>query len=95
MALVVVLALSAIAPATASARFDNNPVYFPSAATRQAATTPAERVVRVGDGGFDWHDAAIGAVAGVGLAVLIATGGAVVVRRESGPFSRSTKEEVS
>jgi hypothetical protein len=43
MALGVVLAVSAIAPATASARFDNNPVYFPSPATRQAASTTVVR----------------------------------------------------
>jgi hypothetical protein len=95
MALGVVLAVSAIAPATASARFDNNPVYFHSPAISQAATTPAVRIVHVGDGGFDWGDAAIGAVAGVGLALLAATGGVVVMRRESGLTDHGPKGEVS
>jgi hypothetical protein len=74
------IALAAIAPAAASARFDNNPVYFPQ-------PRPTVAVVQHPSGGFDWGDAAIGAAAGVGASAL-AFGGATAMagrRRQTAP----------
>jgi hypothetical protein len=95
-ALGLALALSAVAPAAASARFDNNPVYVPGVASTHVAATPAVRIVRIREGGsFNWADAAIGAAAGLGLAALAAAGSAAVTRRESGPSGRGPKGQVS
>ncbi len=77
--LALVLAASAIAPAAAAARFDQNPVYVP---TPTYAARPAVRVVLVGEGGgFKWGDAMIGAAGGLGLSILGLAGGQVVTRR--------------
>jgi hypothetical protein len=46
MALGIVLAVSAITPATASARFDNNPVYFPTPRREHVATAADAEAVR-------------------------------------------------
>ncbi len=74
-ALGLVLATGAIAPAAASARFDNNPVYVPVA-------RPSVRIVRIHQGGgFEWGDAMIGAAGGLGLSILGVAGGQVVMRR--------------
>ena len=68
------LALVAIAPAAASARFDNNPVYVPA-----SQPAPAVRVVQA-NGGFHWGDAGIGAAGGAGASIL-AVAAAIVSRR--------------
>jgi hypothetical protein len=84
--LALTLALGAIAPTAASARFDLNP---PPAKTTQSSQ-PAVQVVRVpAPGGFDWGDASIGAAGGFGLSMLAIGGGLVITqrrgRRPSGP----------
>jgi len=76
------LALVAIAPAAASARFDNNPVYF-----HPTGPAPAVRVVHA-SGGFDWGDAGIGAAGGAGVSLLAIAGAAGMAsrrRRTAGP----------
>ena len=81
-ALALALALGAIAPAAASARYELNP---PPAKTTQSSQ-PAVQVVRVSaPGGFDWGDAGIGAAAGFGLSMLAIGGGLVITQRRGSP----------
>lgn len=85
--LALTLALGAIAPAAASARFDLNP---PVAPTTPSAR-PAVQVVRVSaPGGFEWGDAGIGAAGGFGLSMLAMGGGLVVAQRRGRRSSGST-----
>jgi hypothetical protein len=67
------IALAAITPAAASARFDieSHPVYLSPA-------RPTVEVMQHPSGTFDWGDAAIGAAAGVGASAL-ALGGATAI----------------
>jgi hypothetical protein len=74
-ALALALALGAIAPAAASARFDLNP----PAARTTPSPQPAVQIVRVSaPGGFDWGDAGIGAAGALGLSMLAMGGGLVI-----------------
>ena len=76
------LAVGAIAPAAASARFDQNPVFVAQPASQPTAVQPAVQVVRVSaSGGFDWGDAGIGAAGGLGLSMLGVAGSLGVTRR--------------
>lgn len=89
--LALTLALGAIAPAAASARFDLNPPPAPTTPSSQ----PGVQVVRVSaPGGFDWGDASIGAAGGFGLSVLAIGGGLVIAqrrgRRPSGPSAATS-----
>ena len=89
--LALALALGAIAPTAASARFDLNP----PPATTTTSSQPAVQVVRVpAPGGFDWGDAGIGAAGGVGLSMLAVGGGLVIAqrrgRRSSGPAAATS-----
>jgi hypothetical protein len=70
--LALVLALGAIAPTAASARYDLNPPL----ATATPSGPPAVQVVRIpAERGFDWGDAGIGAAGGFGLSMLAMGGG--------------------
>jgi hypothetical protein len=81
-ALGLMLAVAAIAPATASARFDQNPVFVPPPASQPTAVQPAVQVIRVSAGGsFNWGDAGIGAAGGLGLSILGVAGSLGVTRR--------------
>jgi hypothetical protein len=74
--LALTLALGAIAPTAASARYELNP---PPATTTTTSSQPAVQVVRgPAPGGFDWGDAGIGAAGGLGLSML-GLGGALVI----------------
>jgi hypothetical protein len=89
--LALTLALGAVAPAAASARYELNP---PPAKTTQSAQ-PAVQVVRVSaPGSFDWGDAGIGAAAGFGLSMLAVGGGLVITQRRgsspSGPAAATS-----
>lgn len=94
--LAVALAASAIVPAGASARLDLNPparTALPAPAPAQTAVPVAGPVrivhmVRAG-GGFDWGDAGIGAVGGVGLSLALVGTGAAVKRRGDGQPHRA------
>jgi hypothetical protein len=84
--LALTLALGAIAPTAASARYELNP----PPTTTTTSSRPAVQVVRVpAPGGFDWGDAGIGAVGGFGLSMLGLGGGLVIAQRRgrhsSGP----------
>jgi hypothetical protein len=84
------LAVGAIAPATASARFDQNPVFVPRPASQPTAVQPAVQVVRVSaGGGFNWGDAGIGAAGGLGLSILGVAGSLGVTRRRDRRTTRS------
>ena len=79
-----VLAVAAIAPAAASARFDNNPVFVPAPGNEPTAVQPAVQVIRVSAGSsFDWGDAGIGAAGGLGLSMLGVASGVAVRRRRA------------
>jgi hypothetical protein len=80
--LALTLALGAIAPTAASARYVQDPP-----ATTTQSSQPAVQVVRVSaPGGFDWGDASIGAAGGFGLSMLAIGGGLVITqRRGRGP----------
>jgi hypothetical protein len=89
--LALTLALGAIAPTAASARFDLN---SPPAKTTQSPQ-PTAQIVRVpAPGGFDWGDAGIGAAGGLGLSMLAVGGGLVIAqrreRRSSGPAAAAS-----
>jgi hypothetical protein len=76
--LALTLALGAITPAAASARYELNPPPAPASTSSQ----PAVQVVRVpAPGGFDWGDAGIGAAGGFGLSMLAIGGGLVIAKR--------------
>ena len=84
------LAVGAIAPAAASARFDQNPVFVAQPASQPTAVQPAVQVVRVSaSGGFDWGDAGIGAAGGLGLSMLGVAGSLGVTRRRDRRTTRS------
>ena len=84
------LAVGAIAPAAASARFDQNPVFVAQPASQPTAVQPAVQVVRVSaSGGFDWGDAGIGAAGGLGLSILGVSGGLALTRRRGRRTTRS------
>jgi hypothetical protein len=89
--LALTLALGAIAPTAASARFDLNP----PAATNTPSPQPTVQVVRSpAPGGFDWGDAGIGAAGGFGLSMLAVGGGLVITqhrgRRSTGPAAATS-----
>jgi hypothetical protein len=89
--LALALALSAIAPAGALAKFDLNP----TVATTTPSPQPAVQIVRVtAPGGFDWGDAGIGAAGGLGLSMLAIGGGLVITqrreRRSNGPTAATS-----
>jgi hypothetical protein len=71
---------------------DPAPVVAQANLVAHSATTtmpqPAAQVVRVSTTGFDWGDAAIGAVAGFGLSML-ALGGGLVIAGARRPGTRS------
>ena len=101
-ALVLALALGAIAPAAASARFNLNPV-GPSSppanvsakSTEGNAPSPRTTVqnVRVSaPGGFDWGDAGIGAAVALGLLMLAMAGRSAAVGRHRRPPAPSATE---
>jgi hypothetical protein len=69
------LAIGVIAPASASARFDQYRIYLRPPATAQTASTS------VSGSAFDWADAGIGAAVGVALSALGVGSGRVVTRR--------------
>jgi hypothetical protein len=81
-AVALAVALSVLAPAPASARVALNGSTSASGPAHQSGT----EVVRASHGGFDWGDAGVGAVGGVGLSML-AFGSALVAaqRRERRP----------
>jgi hypothetical protein len=80
-ALALVLALAAIAPAAASAKFDLNP-------PRTAPPVPAVQVVQASShNSFDWSDAAIGAAVGIGLSLLVVGGVAIAGKRRHGGYA--------
>jgi hypothetical protein len=61
------LALSALIPAAASARFEFNPAAVPA----RPSSAPTTQIVLTSDAGsFDWGDAGIGAIAGFGLSIV-------------------------
>jgi hypothetical protein len=73
--LALTLALGAIAPTAALARFDLNPPPAKTTTSSQAAV----QVVRVpAPSGFDWGDAGIGAAGGLALS-MVGIGGALVI----------------
>jgi hypothetical protein len=74
-AAVLSLAVGALVPAAAQARFD--PTGSASAGPPSPSRTSAP-VVSPAPGGFDWGDAGIGAAGGVGLA-MVGVGGSFVV----------------
>ena len=77
--LALAVALGAIAPAPASARFELNP---PPA--RTTPSQPAVQIVQVpAPGGFDWGDAGIGAAGALGLSMVALGGGLVIAARRS------------
>lgn len=77
--LALAVALGAIAPAPASARFELNP-----RPARSTPSQPAVQIVRVSaPGGFDWGDASIGAAGGLGLSMVAIGGGLVIAARRS------------
>jgi hypothetical protein len=78
-ALAVAISVGALAPAAASAHFDNLPNKIPPVPVLHPNTSV--QVVRDG-GGFDWGDAGIGAAAGIGLSILGATGLSTARRRD-------------
>jgi hypothetical protein len=85
--LALALALTAIAAPAAAAQSAPNP---PTPVSRQ----PAVQIVRISDhNGFDWGDAGIGAVGGVGLSMLAIGGGLLVtsMRRPDPAVQRSNK----
>jgi hypothetical protein len=77
--LALAVALGAIAPAQASARFELNP--------RPATSTPPQpaiQIVRVSTpSGFDWGDASIGAAGALGLSMVAIGGGLLIAARRS------------
>jgi hypothetical protein len=79
--LTLALALSAIAPAAASARQELNPP------ARTTPTQPAVQIIRVSaPSGFDWSDATIGAAGALGLSTLaIGSGLLMAARRRQTP----------
>ena len=78
--LALAVALGAIAPAPASARFELNP--RPARST--PPSQPAVQIVRVSaPGGFDWGDASIGAAGALGLSMVALGGGLVIAARRS------------
>ena len=78
--LALAVALGAIAPAQASARFELNPRPARSTPSPQ----PAVEIVRVSDpGGFDWGDASIGAAGALGLSMVALGGGLLIAARRS------------
>ena len=84
------LAVAAIAPATASARFDQNPVFVPPPASQPTTVQPAVQVIRVSAGGsFNWGDAGIGAAGGLGLSILGVAGSLGITRRRDRRTTRS------
>ena len=86
------LAVGAIAPAAASARFDQNPVFVPPPASQPTAVQPAVQVIRVSAGGsFNWGDAGIGAAGGLGLSILAVGGGLVFTQRRGHRSGRSAQ----
>jgi hypothetical protein len=89
--LALTLALGAIAPTAASARYELNP----PPTTTTTSSQPAVQVVRIpAPGGFDWGDAGIGAVGGFGLSMLGLGGGLVIAQRRgrhsSGPAAATS-----
>ena len=86
--LALAMALCAIAPAAASARFDLNP---PARTT--SSPQPAVQVIRVSaPGGFDWGDAGIGAGVALGLSMLAIGGGLVIADRRGGRPARPIRD---
>ena len=88
--IVVAVALGVSDPVSGSARAN--------LAAHSAMTTahqPAAQVVRVSTTGFDWGDAAIGAAAGFGLAMLALGGGLVVAgaRRPGQPSGVGERQD--
>jgi hypothetical protein len=78
--LALAVALGAIAPAQASARFELNPRPARSTPSHQ----PAVQIVRVSTpGGFDWGDASIGAAGALGLSMAAIGGGLVIAARRT------------
>jgi hypothetical protein len=76
--LAVAVALGAIAPAQATARFELNP--RPTTTSPQ----PAVQIVRVSTpGGFDWGDASIGAAGALGLSMAAIGSGLVIAARRT------------
>jgi hypothetical protein len=89
--LALALAVGAIAPTAASARYELNPLTPTTTPSHQ----PAVQIVRVpASGGFDWGDAGIGAAGGFGLSMLAIGGGLVITqrrdRRTSGPAAATS-----
>ena len=76
--LALAVALGAIAPAQATARFELNP--RPTTTSPQ----PAVQIVRVSTpGGFDWGDASIGAAGALGLSMVALGGGLMIAARRT------------
>ena len=77
--LALAVALGAIAPAPASARFELNP-----RPARSTPSQPAVQIVRVSaPGGFDWGDASIGAAGALGLSMVAIGGGLMIAARRT------------
>ncbi|HEX4034256.1 MAG TPA: hypothetical protein VHX66_07425 [Solirubrobacteraceae bacterium] len=78
-ALAIAVVAVTLAPAAASAHFDNLPNKIPPVPLN--LTAPHVQVVSDGSG-FDWGDAGIGAAAGIGLSILGVAGRSALRRRE-------------